>query len=125
MQNEELRCNIRNITDRSEAEEERSRSLERQERLNLLRQAPLLAPGELAQKLKMITDGVVDIFGADFCRIWRIRPGDLCEHGCVHATVTEEPHVCKCRDKCLHLLASSGRYTHTDGLARRRVPLAR
>ena len=121
MQNETLRCNIRNITDRTEAEEARSRFLERQERLNLLLQA-LLAPAGLAQKLKMITDGVVDIFGADFCRIWRISPGDLCERGCVHATVTEGPHVCKYRDKCVHLLASSGRYTHTDGLTHRRVP---
>ncbi len=121
MQNEELRCNIRNITDRGEEEDERSRFLERQGRLNRLQQA-LLAPGELVQKLKMITDGVVDIFGADFCRIWRIGSGDLCESGCVHATVTEGPHVCKWRNKCLHLLASSGRYTHTDGSTHRRVP---
>ncbi|MFH1115975.1 MAG: PAS domain S-box protein [Pseudomonadota bacterium] len=109
------------ITDRKTAEEERLRSLGRQERLNRLQQA-LLAPGELVQKLKMITDGVVDVFGADFCRIWVISPGDLCECGCVHAAVTEEPHVCKYRDKCLQLQASSGRYTHTDGLAHRRVP---
>ncbi|MFH1114465.1 MAG: PAS domain S-box protein [Pseudomonadota bacterium] len=112
---------IRDITERRKVEEARLRFLERQERLNRLQQA-LLAPGELVQKLKMITDGVVDIFGTDFCRIWRIRSGDLCQHGCVHATVTEEPHVCKYKDKCLHLLASSGRYTHTDGLTHRRVP---
>lgn len=112
---------IRDITESERAETKRLKSLERQERLNRLQQA-LLAPGELAQKLKMITDGVVDIFGADFCRIWRIGPGDLCEHGCVHAAVTEEPDVCKYRDKCLQLMVSSGRYTHTDGLMHRRVP---
>jgi len=121
MQNEELRCNIRNITDLKEEEASRSRFLERQERLNLLNQS-LLGPGELKQKLKLITDGVIEIFGADFCRVWRISPGDLCQRGCVHAALTEGPHVCKYSDKCLHLLASSGRYTHTDGLTHRRVP---
>ena len=30
--------------------------------------------------------------------------------------------MCRYRDKCLHLLASSGRYTHTDGKDHRRVP---
>jgi PAS domain S-box-containing protein len=109
------------ISARKRVELTRLRSLERQERLNQLQQA-LLAPGELVQKLKTITDGVVDIFGADFCRIWRIRPGDLCERGCMHASVTEGPHACQHRDKCLQLLASSGRYTHTDGAAHRRVP---
>ena len=32
------------------------------------------------------------------------------------------PHVCRQRDRCLHLLASSGRYTHIDGPGHRRVP---
>ena len=35
---------------------------------------------------------------------------------------TDGPHVCRYRDRCLHLLASSGRYTHIDGQAHRRVP---
>jgi PAS domain S-box-containing protein len=109
------------VTERKQAELTRVESLERQHRLNQLQQA-LLAPGELAKKLKKITDGVVDIFGADFCRIWCIGPGDLCECGCMHAAATEGPHVCQQRDKCLQLLASSGRYTHTDGVAHRRVP---
>jgi len=30
--------------------------------------------------------------------------------------------VCRCRDRCLLLLASSGRYTHIDGQVHRRVP---
>ena len=62
------------------------------------------------------------LFDADFCRIWLIRPGDLCEQGCLHAEVQDGPHVCRHRDRCLHLLASSGRYTHIDGPAHRRVP---
>ncbi len=83
----------------------------------------VLAPVPFEQKLKIITDGVVGTFGADFCRIWLIEKGDLCDRDCVHAEATEGPHVCRYRDKCLHLKASSGRYTHTDGKVHRRVPL--
>jgi PAS domain S-box-containing protein len=110
-----------NTTERKREELARSASRERQERTNHLQQA-LLAPGQLEEKLKMITDSVVDIFGADFCRIWRIAPGDLCELGCMHAKAPEGPHVCHDRDKCLRLMASSGRYTHTDGAVHGRVP---
>jgi PAS domain S-box-containing protein len=107
--------------ERHQGEQVRSASLERQERLNLLQQA-LLGPGEMVWKLRMITDGVVDIFGADFSRIWCIASGDLCEHGCMHAATDEGPHACSHRDRCLHLIASSGWYTHTDDAANRRVP---
>jgi len=109
------------ITKRKQAELSREQSLKRQERLNLLQQT-LLSPGKLQLKLKKITDDVVDIFGADFCRIWVTGSGDLCETGCAHAKVTEGPHVCCHRDMCLRLIASSGRYTHTDGEVHRRVP---
>jgi PAS domain S-box-containing protein len=112
---------VRDITDRKQNENERRRSLERQERINHLQQA-LLGSADLVTKLKMIADGVVDIWGADFCRVWHIAPGDLCEEGCIHGTATERPHVCVDRRRCLRLLASSGRYTHTDGLGHRRVP---
>jgi PAS domain S-box-containing protein len=112
---------IIDITERKQIELSRARSLARQEQLNLLQQT-LLSPGKLEQKLKKITDGVVDIFGADFCRIWITGPGDLCDAGCIHAAVTEGPHVCLYRYQCLRLLASSGRYTHTDGEVHRRVP---
>jgi PAS domain S-box-containing protein len=108
------------ITERKRVELLRLRFLERQERVNRLQQE-LLAPGEMEKKLKMITDSVVDIFGADFCRIWVIGDGDLCELGCMHAAVKEGLHICLHRDKCLRLIVSSGRYTHTDG-AHRRVP---
>ena len=82
----------------------------------------LLGPSGLEEKLKHITDGLVEIFGADFARIWITKPGDLCDSDCVHAKVTEGPHICRYRDRCLHLMASSGRYTHTDGEFHRRVP---
>lgn len=104
----------RDITERKQAEQ-------RVQRLNHLH-AALLNPGSIEEKLQRITQDVVDIFHADFCRIWVTQPGDLCESGCIHAAVKEGPHVCRHRDRCLHLKASSGRYTHTDGQVHRRVP---
>jgi PAS domain S-box-containing protein len=112
---------IRDITKHKQADLSQERSLVRQKQLNLLQQT-LLSPGTLQQKLKKITDGVVDIFGADFCRIWITGPGDRCSVGCIHAATTAGPHACLHRDHCLQLLASSGRYTHTDGEVHRRVP---
>ncbi len=82
----------------------------------------LLGFGSLDDKLKCITDGIVEFFNADFARIWRTKPGDHCYSGCIHAEVTEGPHVCVERDCCLHLMASSGRYTHIDGKVHARVP---
>lgn len=82
--------------------------------LNQLQQY-LLGSGGLDEKLKKITEGVVEIFNADFCRIWIKGPGDLCEKGCIHATAKDPEKVCRLRKYCLHLIASSGRYTHIDG----------
>ena len=112
---------VRNVTNRKLAEKARERAMERQQKLTDLQRA-LLGPGELGAKLKLITDGVVEIFDADFCRIWITQPGDLCDSGCMHAEVKEGPHVCRYRDRCLRLMASSGRYTHVDGEVHRRVP---
>lgn len=109
-----LQATVRDIT-------ERKRSENYIHKLNQL-QMNLLAPDILERQLNKITDGVVDIFKADFCRIWVIAQGDRCTTGCPHAAVTEGPHVCRYRDKCLHLVASSGRYTHLDGEIHRRVP---
>ncbi|MDD5422492.1 MAG: PAS domain S-box protein [Candidatus Omnitrophica bacterium] len=111
----------RDITDRKKVENEREMTLKWQEDVNALRQS-LLVPSPLEHKLKVITDSAVRIFNADFCRIWLTRPGDLCDKGCVHAKVTDGPHVCRFRNKCLHLVASSGRYTHIDGKGHARVP---
>ena len=109
------------ITERKQVEEELAAMALRQEGVNLL-QRSLLKPGPLKVKLAGITDGIVHYFNADFCRIWLIRPGDLCEQGCMHAEVMEGVHVCRQRDRCLHLLASSGRYTRMGGKVHRRVP---
>jgi len=51
-----------------------------------------------------------------------VKQGDLCGSGCIHADVTDGPHVCRHRDLCSHLVVSSGRYTHIDGEVHRRVP---
>ena len=111
----------RDVTERKRIEEVNKKTLLWREGVNLLQQS-LLAPAPLDRKLKNITDSIVRIFDADFCRVWLIRPGDRCEQGCVHAEVKEGPHVCRYRDRCLHLLASSGRYAHTDGKGHSRVP---
>jgi PAS domain S-box-containing protein len=103
----------RDITARHDA-------VERTQRISALKQ-DLLRNAPLEEKLKRITDGIVDIFSADFARIWMAGSGDLCEKGCIHAPVSDGPHTCRNRLSCLHLIVSSGRYTHTDG-GHRRVP---
>jgi len=100
---------------------ERTYTQQQMARLNALKER-LLSTGDLGVQLKLITDEIVGIFGADFARVWMIGEGDLCGRGCIHASVTEGPHVCRDRTRCLHLVASSGRYTHIDG-DHRRVPL--
>ncbi len=111
----------RDISERKQAEQRQVRLLKRLEGVNRL-QADLLLPGDLEGKLKKITQTAVDLLDLDFCRIWITGPADLCDCGCIHAGVTEGPHVCGNRNKCLHLLASSGRYCHVGG-NRRRVPI--
>ena len=93
----------------------------RLQKLNRL-QEYLLGPAGLEEKLKAVTENVVDIFNVDFCRIWIIRPGDLCDAGCMNVSKNTTIEQCRSRDTCLHLVASSGRYTHIDG-GHRRVPL--
>ena len=62
------------ITGRKLAEEERERIRSWQSGVNRIMES-ILAPLPLDRKLKIITDGVVETFGADFCRIWLIDPG--------------------------------------------------
>jgi two-component system NtrC family sensor kinase len=100
---------------------ERKRTAEYITKLNCLKQQ-LFGASNLNEKIKFITDGIVEIFGADFARIWITKEADLCDKGCHHTAVTEGPDVCLNRTRCLHLVASSGRYTRIDG-SHRRVPL--
>ncbi|MBI4859412.1 MAG: response regulator [Candidatus Riflebacteria bacterium] len=110
------------VTDRRRAEHERQATLLRLEATNALLRS-LMASVPLSEKLTNITESIVRAFEGDFCRIWLIRPGDRCDRGCVHAAVAAGPHACLRRDRCLHLMASAGRYTHTDGQVHGRVPL--
>ncbi|MCP3683209.1 MAG: PAS domain S-box protein, partial [bacterium] len=89
--------------------------------LNQLKE-DLLKPLSFNEKLKRISDELVNSFEADFARIWIAKTGDRCESGCIHAKEVDGPHVCVKRDCCLHLLASAGRYTHLDGEVHQRVP---
>jgi signal transduction histidine kinase/HAMP domain-containing protein len=118
---ETLKNTTTSVDDLNKEVVEHMKMLEWQQKINAL-QHSLLAPNTLDNKLKTITNSIVRIFNADFCRIWLIGPGDLCDKGCVHAEVKEGPHVCRFRDRCLHLLASSGRYAHIDGKGHARVP---
>lgn len=73
-----------------------------------------MLPAPLEEKFKMITDAAMELLDLDFCHIWMIKPGDICDAGCIHAATTDEKNVCHCHKKCLHLLASSGRCTHIN-----------
>ena len=109
------------VTEQRQAEESRACSLRRLAGVNRL-QEDLLLPASLEEKFKKITDAAVELIDLDFCRIWMVEPGDLCNTGCIHAAATDQGCTCPRRDKCLHLIASSGRYTHIDG-GHRRVPI--
>ncbi len=112
----------RDITDSRQAEQARLSALTRQVLLNQLQQ-DLLCSGDLVHKLKIATDGIVDTFGAGFCGIWLTGPGDLCNIGCIHASVVEGPHVCRHTDKCLRLVAGSGRFNQINNLVLQRIPI--
>ncbi len=101
---------------------EKSKQAEKQiVRLNNLREE-LLGLGSFDKKLTHVTEAVVDTFDADFCRIWILKPGDHCDHGCPHANTTDRPHACRYRKRCLHLVASSGRYSGLESSLHSRVP---
>lgn len=110
------------ITEHKLSVQRQEQLIERLEHVNRL-QEELLMPGTMEDKFKKITDAAVQMLDLDFCRIWMIKPGDLCDYNCPHAQVTEGLHVCVYREKCLHLMSSSGRYTQIDG-GHQRVPFA-
>ena len=115
-----LQVRVRDISEWTSTRDREARSLRRLEGVNQLRE-DLLFPASLADKFKKITEAAVKLMDLDFCRIWIVQPSDLCEAGCIHADATEGPCACRDREKCLHLVSSSGRYTHVDG-DHQRVP---
>ncbi len=69
----------------------------------------------LDEVLETITQGLVTELNAAFARIWLLSPGDICN------TCYRADH-CSNRRQCLHLRASAGLSTQTNG-EYRRVPL--
>ena len=108
-----LQAIVRDITERKQNDEQNARMSDLK--------VELLGSRSLQEQLKLVSDSCVRIFGADFARIWLIKDADLCNTVCRHASVTAGPEVCRNRYQCLHLMASSGRYTHIDG-GHQRVP---
>jgi PAS domain S-box-containing protein len=93
---------------------ERKRAEVRTSQFNALKEQ-LLGRDTLNEKLRIITEAAVQIYDADVAQIWITKTGDICEKGCSHAHVTEGLYACRDRSCCLHLVTSSGRYTHLDG----------
>ncbi|MBF0453244.1 MAG: PAS domain S-box protein [Magnetococcales bacterium] len=115
---------VHDITERKRQEERRQNNLKRLNEINRL-QEELIKPGTMPEKFQRITQMAVELFDQDFCRLWVIRPGDICNTGCLHGGVdTQGEKVCENRRYCLHLEASSGRYTQLNG-THQRVPLGR
>lgn len=79
----------------------------------------LLTTNNLSDKLKYLTDSIVTIFDVDFARIWLVKPGDICENDCNYNASSGSR--CIRKDKCLHLVSSSGRYTGIKG-KNKRIP---
>lgn len=93
------------------ASEELNRNLVTLDEIN----QSLMQSRSIEDLAKTITDALVQKFGAFFARLWLKRPGDRC------ATCALASH-CPNKDQCLHLISSSGFYTHIDG-GHQRVPL--
>jgi PAS domain S-box-containing protein len=74
------------------------------------------------EKCQIITDMAIDLLGIDSCSIWMIKPGDACDSGCFHADAADPRHSCKNREKCFHLISTSGE-NNLIGEQGRRVPL--
>ncbi len=96
------------------------REKEQIEKLNLLNKK-LLNFGELEDKLNIVTQGIVDIFDADFSRIWVSKPCDFYFDDCPYWKVYTVNHSCDPKKGCLHLISSSGRYKGKKG-NRQRIP---
>lgn len=106
--------NVMDITDRKH-------SVERIEKVNQLKEK-LMIVGGLNEKLRMITDNVLEIFNADFARIWVVDRGDMCNKNCLYGGNREAPCICRNRDYCLHQVSRSDRYTNNDEDVYQRVP---
>ncbi len=83
-----LLATVRDVTRQKQAEERQARSLSRVQGVSRL-QEDLLLPGPWNEKFQRITDAAVELLDLDFCRIWTVKPGDLCAGGCIHAAAAD------------------------------------
>ncbi|MBI9109476.1 MAG: PAS domain S-box protein [Spirochaetales bacterium] len=79
----------------------------------------LLKPGMLKDKIEQITSMLVSALDADLAQIWLYEPNNQCKQECIHYATDAYKIFCKDKKNCLHLISSSGRYTHIDGELRR------
>ncbi len=85
-------------------------------------QEQVLQMAPLETKMALTVNAINKMTDADFTRIWLIKRGDQCED-CIHNQALGKGGCCYSHEKCLHLVASAGRYTHIDGVGHRRVPM--
>lgn len=78
-----------------------ARVAQHMDRVNRIQQE-LLGRGALDEKLKKITEGIVNILGAECCRIWIGFTDGSRTSECSHARMQEGPYTCQYRDDCLH-----------------------
>ncbi len=97
---------------------ERKLREKRIEDLNRL-QTVLWEQDPLDIKLKQITDTLISSIDADSAKIWLLRPGDICEKGCIHYMSEFYNTCCLEEGQCLHLISASGRYTRINDDSRR------
>jgi PAS domain S-box-containing protein len=105
-------CFLTDVTQRKRAERKLESAMKRLEGLYFL-QEMLTLPSSLEEKFQMIADSAAAQLDLDFCRIWMIRPGDLCDSGCIHYSPDGAAGCCSNRERCFHLLADS---RHDAGL---------
>jgi len=90
------------------------------EKLNQLNNK-LLKFGVLSDKLDMITQGIIEIFEAEFSRIWIRKSCDNIKEDCSYLKLYNEAQFCDQKEGCFHLISSSG--CHSDrGDSIKRVP---
>ena len=78
-------------------------------------QEGLLLPAPLKAKSERITDAAVKLLISTSAASGWSNQATSAIRDVFIPTATEERDTCHHRDQCLHLIASSGRYAHTDG----------